>query len=379
MSKLKLKKKPKIFKNAGIANADWMRILSKDREKLIRQHFQDQDKKRKKGSSRSGNWGHTGLAALHGGSDKGGGHSQVSGSKIPGGNGKPAQKPKAKPKAKPTAKLKKPEPKTVEKPKPTSVVDRLRVRIEEFVARVKGKYFQDEPKTEYSEVGDYDSLINEEWESNLSPEERDALEKYTVTSYHRFSKYLRAGADISDGEKEEIKKIDQALSRFEISQDMVVYRGADGVFFQDEDLEVGDLFTDGSFISTSTNRVHAERWASWKSDPLLFTINVPKGSIGAVLGNVSIFGDIKDYAREDEVLFSRQSIFRVDAYNAKAGTATITLIDQANLEDESMKLKEYLRAIFKTDKKKKPKDYDPVEKYTWSKGDIVIVKQKPKK
>ncbi len=47
MSKLKLKKKPKIFKNEGIKNADWMRILAKQTRKSIKQDFQDQKKKKK--------------------------------------------------------------------------------------------------------------------------------------------------------------------------------------------------------------------------------------------------------------------------------------------------------------------------------------------
>lgn len=58
---------------------------------------------RKKGGPRSGNWGHTGKAGMWGGSNPGGGHSQVSGSKVPGSKPK-AQPKKSPPKSRPAEK-----------------------------------------------------------------------------------------------------------------------------------------------------------------------------------------------------------------------------------------------------------------------------------
>jgi hypothetical protein len=46
-----------------------------------------------KGSRRSGNWGHSGKAGMHGGSDEGGGHGAVAASRLPGGKGKQKKLP----------------------------------------------------------------------------------------------------------------------------------------------------------------------------------------------------------------------------------------------------------------------------------------------
>ena len=135
MPKLKRKGKRRTLKNNTEYNDDWMKTLPGYQDEIAIHDelaknaengqklkiFKIGERSRLKGSRRSGNWGHTGKAGIHGGSDSGGGHSQVSASKVPGGKGKPAQKPrivrKPKAKVKPKEQPKK-EPKPAPKPKP---------------------------------------------------------------------------------------------------------------------------------------------------------------------------------------------------------------------------------------------------------------------
>ena len=294
---------------------------------------------RKKGSSRSGNWGHTGKAGMHGGSDSGGGHSQVSSSKVPGGKGK--AKPKPKPKAK--GKLK---PKKVEK----------------------------KPKVTDSQKTEYQKLFDKEWEGRLDEKEVDAIEHYTTGGYYDISSYLRRGnkrpmySSLEELESS-IEEIDEALERSSIPQDVVVYRGTRTTHFQD--VEVGDVIVDRSFVSTTTDRGLAEEVYVGGKKSMLVEIKVPKGSKGAAVGSVSMFG-----SNEREVLLARDTAFRVDSINFTeegVSTMTVTVVERSTLG----KIEDFLRG--KESKKSKKKKYNPADKFSWGEGQFLIKKKKKSK
>lgn len=170
-------------------------------------------------------------------------------------------------------------------------------------------------------------LTDWERELNNNPEQFNSLYNYTGSFYKAANSYLRktkksdyAGYSPTDL-KARIKEIDTALSKFDLKNNIMVYRGSTNHLIggaktvDDVKKIVGSVVRDKGFMSTSTRK------SSAFSDDVHYEIKVPKGKDrGAYVGGVSHFG------HEKEFLLNRGTQFKVlGAREGKYGKLIVQL------------------------------------------------------
>lgn len=146
---------------------------------------------------------------------------------------------------------------------------------------------------------------SEKWIDNLSSEEIRAIKKYTKNSgdpdddkfFARLNAMLRG--DVSEDEtlKYYSEVISGAVSKFRLNYDIVCYRTID--FDAYSEYSVGDIFADPQFISTSVVKSKVLK------KPFNVKINIPKGSNGAYIENLS------SYPGQREFIIDKASMFKV--------------------------------------------------------------------
>ncbi len=155
---------------------------------------------------------------------------------------------------------------------------------------------------------------SEEHWKNLSAEEKFVITKYTQT-YSYLNEPLRnityqGGRNIAEFERD-VVALTNALSKCRTTKDMVVRRGTDDYVIRElmknlSDVNVGDKFTDGAFLSTAVHRnygFHRE---------INLVIYVPKGSMGFYAEPASHFTDDGKYD------FGGDSDDKISIWNGKA-------------------------------------------------------------
>lgn len=146
---------------------------------------------------------------------------------------------------------------------------------------------------------------SEEWIKNLTNKEKYAIKKYTYNSGdkkpNRFFERLNA---MLRGDREEDKKLREyaniisgALGKNRLKYDIICYRNME--FNPYEKYEVGDIFEDKQFISTSVSQ-HS---ALVKKFKMIFL--VPKSSRGAYIERIS------KYPKQREFLLDRNCKMRI--------------------------------------------------------------------
>ena len=170
-------------------------------------------------------------------------------------------------------------------------------------------------------------LTDWERELNNNTEQFNSLYNYTGTFYKAANSYLRKtkksdyiGYSPTDL-KTRIKAIDTALSKFDLKNNIMVYRGSTNHLIggaktvEDVKKIVGSVVRDKGFMSTSTRK------SSAFSDDVHYEIKVPKGKgRGAYVGTVSHFG------HEKEFLLNRGTQFKVlGAREGKFGKLIVQL------------------------------------------------------
>lgn len=144
-----------------------------------------------------------------------------------------------------------------------------------------------------------------EWINDLSAEEIRAIRKYTKNSgdlkddkfYAKLNAMLRHEIPKSDILNYYADVISRAISKFKLKYDIICYRTLD--FDSYKDFVIGEIFTDPQFTSTSVVKSRTLK------KPFVVIINVPKGSKGAYIENIS------NFPNQREFLIDKNSAFRV--------------------------------------------------------------------
>ena len=105
-------------------------------------------------------------------------------------------------------------------------------------------------------------------------------------------------------------------------EDMVVYRAHQ--LTPEQMGEVGDIYQDKSFLSTSENEGIAEHFHSHDMSHAFLTINVPKDSTFLYLDR--LFNIKKKRSRENEILFDKGTKFLIEDIDNITKEVTLTLI-----------------------------------------------------
>lgn len=162
--------------------------------------------------------------------------------------------------------------------------------------------------------------VEQQWLKSLTRDETAYVRSYAADGYDDINKYLRKTGDWEDINKgyaqQAINNIDSAISKFELKENITVYRGIDidtiGNMFPDaEDFTdlIGKQYTDKGYMSSSPLKSVAKEFAEENGrDGVLLKLDIPKGNgKGAYINKLA--GQYKDV--EYEFLIKRNSKFKI--------------------------------------------------------------------
>lgn len=158
--------------------------------------------------------------------------------------------------------------------------------------------------------GDLESFSYFDWKLNRG--EKVAIEKYTNDSLP-YNEYLRSDRRDEEGINDTIDNLSKAIDRFELKDNLKVFRISDDLFIKDK--KVGDIVKDKAFMSTtpykSALRDYKEKWGRFKD--YNYEILIPKGKgRGAYIAPHSHFG-----FTEEEFLIQKDSSFEILSIDGK--------------------------------------------------------------
>lgn len=131
----------------------------------------------------------------------------------------------------------------------------------------------------------------DDWLKEISPEERDSIEIYTMSAYSDMNSYLRGQAS-STYYINEIKQVAAALEKASLPEEVIVRRGSDynmlielGIDISEanKDKLVGAIVTDKGFMSTSP-----DAHGGYSRRAIEYVIKVPKGSQAMYIDPISV-------------------------------------------------------------------------------------------
>lgn len=144
---------------------------------------------------------------------------------------------------------------------------------------------------------------SQKWEQGLSYLESEALVEYTDDGYKFINKFLRTGdlpIYMPERTTNYVTQISKALDRFELKENITTYRMSTIRDFTGGAESVGEVFEFKSFVSTTTTKGKF-KISKNPAEIVHFTIDVPAGSKGAWLGNISA------YKKENEFLLQKNT------------------------------------------------------------------------
>lgn len=167
-----------------------------------------------------------------------------------------------------------------------------------------------------------DKFKKEDWRAKgYTREERDAIGSYQGVGYRTISDHLRRGV-AGYGAETMVRYIDDAMRRYSLDEDIVVYRGMRNFLNKiglgstnDWQRAIGVEFEDVGYASTSTNYSTAKKFAG----DAIVHIRVPPGIRGAWLDTGGVTGSS---GYEYEFLLQRGLRYRVTAIKLRAGSTS---------------------------------------------------------
>lgn len=132
--------------------------------------------------------------------------------------------------------------------------------------------------------------------------EKKALNFYTDDGYDVINDSLKNGV-LSDDIWDTVKNIDSAIEKFDLIEDIIVYRGTTMDYYKD--VNVGDIIDAKFFYSTSFLEYVAQDFADQRNNPVMLEIKVPRGTKSIYIGANSSVGN------ESELLLSRHLKYKV--------------------------------------------------------------------
>jgi len=143
---------------------------------------------------------------------------------------------------------------------------------------------------------------------DMSSREKEALQNYTGAMYRDMNPKLRSGKPVSKEDKEDLNHLDAVFSKAKTTAPMTVFRGV-GSDFADT-LTKGGAFSDGAFMSTTTDKKTASVFTGSGRDRTIMEINVPTGSSAISANDFSQFGS-KGGKGENEIILNRGQKYKV--------------------------------------------------------------------
>lgn len=159
----------------------------------------------------------------------------------------------------------------------------------------------------FQEVTD-DSIFDKsvkEWRGAITTKEDNAVYEYTGDLYDPLNGALRGIKGYGDPSSfdTEIQELDSALSKFNLTRNISVYRGVSSAAFGGGDIpEVGTILQDKGYMSTTVKKSVAATF----DKGYILKINVPKGK-----GRGAYVRSISQYSNEHEFLMKRSSKLKV--------------------------------------------------------------------
>lgn len=139
--------------------------------------------------------------------------------------------------------------------------------------------------------------------NTLEQNEKEAMYEYTMGGHRDVNDYLNGKFDGYEFTQEMIDKIDNAVSKYKLDDDIVAYRGTCAAFYSN--YGVGDNFREDMFYSTSLKKEIAETFANDNKSPYMLQIRIPMGT------RCIYIGENTDYDFEAELLLSRGLTYKV--------------------------------------------------------------------
>lgn len=164
-----------------------------------------------------------------------------------------------------------------------------------------------------------------DWASGLTSGERQAFKAYTDAPSGKLAKIqepLRRGKMPTGAAGTHVKRLDAAIARSPLKDDLDVYRGINGPMVErlqaQGGLSVGSEFTDRGYVSTSMGtRVPIGVHSGGMSEGAVVRIRLKKGQKAAIIGNGNGasqgtygIGELTRF-QENEVVLPRDTRFRV--------------------------------------------------------------------
>ena len=157
----------------------------------------------------------------------------------------------------------------------------------------------------FREIKEYEKASNS-FLKTLTRNERKALGKYFVSGYDEINRFLSGEPKQNTKLEEKIKNMDSAIAKYNLEDDIIVYRGTDRKYY--ENLKVNDIIEEKVYYSTSLSQEVAEQFVIDRKNPfdgILVEIRVPKGS------NVLYIGNNGSFELEQEMLIGRNTKYKV--------------------------------------------------------------------
>lgn len=140
----------------------------------------------------------------------------------------------------------------------------------------------------------------------LTKNEIKSIRKYSLVDYKKINRFLSGETKQNTKLEEKIKNIDSAIAKYNLEDDIIVYRGTERKYY--EDLNEDEIIQEKVYYSTSLSQEVAEQFVIDRKNPsdgILVEIRVPKGSDVLYIGNNGSF------ELEQEMLIGRNTKYKV--------------------------------------------------------------------
>ncbi len=202
-------------------------------------------------------------------------------------------------------------------------------------------WFDDRAHEHEQVMLDYGSEVWGEWAGELSGKELNSFEKYALRSYWEINRDLRRDSTelLSSADNDVITYMDSAINKHDGLEDsMMVYRGTDDGRFL-SDVQVGDVYKDKGFISTSMHKSTAMAFSAPRSvygDPAvsgtIISIKLPKGTKAAYIPLLASRmnmpkSHVTGLVYQHEIILPRDTLFKVISISVADKTVSLEVIN----------------------------------------------------
>lgn len=161
-----------------------------------------------------------------------------------------------------------------------------------------------------TEAQEWVDIQAQAWNAHLTDKERQAAVAYKGRQHRDINGWLRGTRTLSPGDETRIKKfiwhLDRAIAKATLGVDLVLYRGIEA---SADNYEVGGIYADDGYFSTTLNAALAHRYATGPNgEPgLVFEIHAPADTSAAFPDRLGVFEE------QLEVLLGRATMVHVTA------------------------------------------------------------------